>query len=80
MRSVNSKQQQFGIGSVADLIPGRRDRLVDEQQRNVLEAVVTASKASDGGGVDDNVLLVSHQDSCKRPTSYNNTVAWMSIR
>ena len=51
MRSVNSKQQQFGIGSVADLIPGRRDRLVDEQQRNVLEAVVTASKASDGGGV-----------------------------
>ena len=48
---VNSKQQQFGIGSVADLIPGRGDRLVDSAAANVFEAVVTASKASDGGGV-----------------------------
>ena len=42
---VNSKQQQFGIGSVADLIPGRGDRLVDSAAANVFEAVVTASKA-----------------------------------
>ena len=69
------QQQQFIIGSVVDLIPGRSDRLVESSSGTSLRQLVTASKASDGGGVDDNVLLVSHQDSCKRPTSYNNTVA-----
>ena len=48
-----------------------------EQQRNAFEAVVNLLQGGAMMAVFDNVLtlLVSHQDSCKRPTSNNNIVA-----